>query len=110
MAERQAVQMIARQIKLQAADGQLALEKVMITEVALPGEQLKGEYSTVVKRTLRSTHLCVFLSDEDGLWADVVFRETIREVWQQADTDRNGYLDVKEFKDVRPLRAGGHLQ
>eukprot|EP00118_Oscarella_pearsei_P003271 m.13659 g.13659 ORF g.13659 m.13659 type:complete len:316 (+) comp25145_c0_seq1:119-1066(+) len=79
MAERQAVQMIGRQVKLKATEGQLALEKVIVTEVALPGERLE---------------------DEDGMWADVLFRETIREVWNQADVDRNGYLDMQEFKNL----------
>ena len=43
MAERQAILMIARQIKNRAADGQLALDRAIITEVALPGEQLKSQ-------------------------------------------------------------------
>ena len=29
-----------------------------------------------------------------------MLRETIREVWQQADTDKNGSLDTKEFRNV----------
>jgi hypothetical protein len=44
MAERQALQMIARQIKTRAAEGHLALDRAMITEVALPGEQLQSRY------------------------------------------------------------------
>lgn len=43
MAERQAIQMIARQIKNRATEGQLALDRAMITEVALPGEQLQSK-------------------------------------------------------------------
>ena len=47
MAERQALQMIARQIKTRAAEGHLALDRAMITEVALPGEQLQSRCTRV---------------------------------------------------------------